>query len=213
MGAYNRALNRPALSIHLLAVVVLAAASSFLPSAFTGHASAAEAAVPVSRLPVATSDSASTGALGASLGSVVSFSSLIAEGLARPVVHPSSKSKKTTSAKPSVQEHKTQSPAAVPRRSPVSTRPASSEQAGYGCSYAIAYLRAHAAPGFSFECPGYADGHQAMTCINIAGLCPGSKLIAISTPCSAAYMNEASNSWVLLGLKDAPIDPYGYCHS
>ncbi len=82
----------------------------------------------------------------------------------------------------------------------------------YGCGPAISYLSAHAAPGFHFECPGYALGHQAMTCINVAGVCPGSHLIVISDPCQAAYMNEASNSWVLEGLRHAPIDPYGYCH-
>ena len=82
---------------------------------------------------------------------------------------------------------------------------------GYGCAAALAYLQAHAAPGFSFECPGYAQGHQAMTCDNVAGVCPGAKLIAISVPCAAAYMNEASNSWVVTGQSDAPIDPYGYC--
>jgi hypothetical protein len=89
--------------------------------------------------------------------------------------------------------------------------PAPAQTSGYGCGYALAYLRAHAAPGFTFECPGYAEGHQAMTCINTAGVCPGENLIAISTPCRAAYMNEASNSWVLTGKSDAPIDPYGYC--
>jgi len=81
----------------------------------------------------------------------------------------------------------------------------------YGCGPALAYLASHAAPGFSFECPGYADGRQAMTCINIAGLCPGERLIAIAVPCAAAYMNEASNSWVLIHESSAPIDPYGYC--
>jgi hypothetical protein len=51
-----------------------------------------------------------------------------------------------------------------------------------------------------------------MTCVNVAGVCPGADLITITVPCPAAYMNEASNSWVLLGLRKAPIDPYGYCH-
>jgi hypothetical protein len=81
----------------------------------------------------------------------------------------------------------------------------------YGCGAALAYLQAHAAPGFKFECPGWADGEQAMTCINMAGICPGTMIITISTPCAAAYMNEASNSWVLTGKSDARIDPYGYC--
>ena len=83
---------------------------------------------------------------------------------------------------------------------------------GYGCAPALAYLQAHAAPGFTFECPGWTDGHQAMTCDNVAGICPGAKVIAIATPCPAAYMNEASNSWVVLGESNAALDPYGYCH-
>lgn len=96
-------------------------------------------------------------------------------------------------------------------RPPVTTA-TTTAASGYGCSYALAYLVTHAAPGFQFECPGYALGHQAMTCLNEPGVCPGGKLIAIHDPCPAAYMNEASNSWVVLGLRDAPIDPYGYCH-
>jgi hypothetical protein len=52
-----------------------------------------------------------------------------------------------------------------------------------------------------------------MTCINEAGVCPNENLIAIADPCAVAYMNEASNSWVLTGASDAPIDPYGACSS
>ena len=59
-------------------------------------------------------------------------------------------------------------------------------------------------------CPGWALGHQAMTCVNTPA-CPGQRLIVIAVPCRAAYMNEASNSWVVLGLSGAPIDPYGFC--
>jgi hypothetical protein len=101
-------------------------------------------------------------------------------------------------------------PAAVVPIPVISTSPGST--GSYGCGAALSYLSTHAAPGFRFECPGYALGHQAMTCVNVAGVCPGSHLIVISDPCSAAYMNEASNSWVLEGLRQAPIDPYGYCH-
>ena len=50
-----------------------------------------------------------------------------------------------------------------------------------------------------------------MTCINVAGVCPGEKLIVITVPCKAAYMNEASNSYSVQGLTNTPIDPYGYC--
>jgi hypothetical protein len=35
---------------------------------------------------------------------------------------------------------------------------------GSGCASARAWLAGHSAPGFRFECPGYALGHQAMTC-------------------------------------------------
>jgi hypothetical protein len=83
---------------------------------------------------------------------------------------------------------------------------------GYGCGPALAYLAAHAAPGYRLECPGYAFGNQAMTCAYHAPQCPDEKIIAIAVPCPAAYMNEASNSWVIDGRRSGPIDPYGYCH-
>ncbi|HET9731217.1 MAG TPA: hypothetical protein VFP54_00955 [Acidimicrobiales bacterium] len=83
--------------------------------------------------------------------------------------------------------------------------------AGWSCAAALAYLAAHAAPGFTFVCPGYALGHQAMTCVNVAGVCPGTKLITISVVCPASYMNEAHNSWIIAGLATGSIDPYGYC--
>jgi hypothetical protein len=94
-----------------------------------------------------------------------------------------------------------------------STTPAAPALAGADtCGAALAYLGAHSAPGFQYECPGYALGHQAMTCIDVAGVCPGAKLIVISDVCPASYMNEAHNSWVLSGLSSGSIDPYGYCH-
>lgn len=94
-----------------------------------------------------------------------------------------------------------------------STVPAAAPLAGSNtCGAALAYLAAHSAPGFRFECPGYALGHQAMTCINVAGVCPGEELIVISVVCPASYMNEAHNSWIEAGLAQGAIDPYGYCH-
>lgn len=81
----------------------------------------------------------------------------------------------------------------------------------WGCGAALAYLQAYAAKGFTFECPGYAEGQEAMTCLRVAGVCPTSAVIAISDPCPQAYMNETSNSYVILGLADTPIDPYGPC--
>ncbi|HLI55202.1 MAG TPA: hypothetical protein VKU88_12810 [Acidimicrobiales bacterium] len=101
--------------------------------------------------------------------------------------------------------------AAVRPAQPSQTVTAADE--GYGCAAALAYLAANAAPGFHFECPGYSLGHQAMTCINVAGVCPGTELIVITIPCRAAYMNEAHNSWVLAGLRPGTIDPYGYCQT
>jgi hypothetical protein len=80
-----------------------------------------------------------------------------------------------------------------------------------GCAAALAYLRVHAAPGFTLSCPGFAYGHQAMTCNHNPQVCPRSREIVIADPCPAAYMNEASNSWVLLGLSSDRIDPYGVC--
>jgi hypothetical protein len=81
----------------------------------------------------------------------------------------------------------------------------------WGCAAALAYLYAYAHPGFTIECPGNALGHEGMTCLNQPGVCPGEAIIAVADPCPAAYMNEASNSWVLEGDSTAPIDPYGVC--
>ena len=82
-----------------------------------------------------------------------------------------------------------------------------------GCPAAVRYLDAYAAPGFTVECPGNALGHQAMTCVDHAPVCPETKIIAIADACPNAYMNEASNSWVETGRSDARLDPYGPCPS
>lgn len=104
-------------------------------------------------------------------------------------------------------------PPPAPAPAPSDALPAKGQATASGCAAAIAYLSAYSAPGFTFECPGYALGHQAMTCINEPGVCDNENLITIADPCAAAYMNEASNSWVLTGASDAPIDPYGACSS
>lgn len=81
-----------------------------------------------------------------------------------------------------------------------------------GCGAALAYLAAHAAPGFVVSCPHPDGGYQATTtCVDAPQCEAGTAFIWIEDPCPAAYMNEASNSWVLIGASDAPIDPYGYC--
>jgi hypothetical protein len=90
--------------------------------------------------------------------------------------------------------------------------PVAGEATGYGCNAALAYLTAYAAPGFWLVCPADARGHQAMTaCQSGSSPCSILRIIVIADPCPAAYMNEASNSWVLLGDSDAPLDPYGAC--
>jgi hypothetical protein len=86
------------------------------------------------------------------------------------------------------------------------------EATAYGCNAALAYLSAYAAPGFWLVCPGIARGHQAETvCQSGASPCDIMRIIVIADPCPNAYMNEASNSWVMIGASDAPIDPYGSC--
>jgi hypothetical protein len=76
----------------------------------------------------------------------------------------------------------------------------------------MAYLSAYAAPGFWVECPGDAGGHQAATeCRSRTFPCDVERLIVIADPCPAAYMNEASNSWFMIGQANLPIDPYGDC--
>ena len=90
----------------------------------------------------------------------------------------------------------------------LTTPPAPFPNQGYGCRAALAYLALYANPAFGFECPGWAQGHQAMTCLNIPGVCAGEDLIVIATPCPAAFENEAWNSWHLY---TGPIDPYGSC--
>lgn len=104
--------------------------------------------------------------------------------------------------------------AATPRPSagPVAAAaPATPAEPAYGCAAALAWLASHSAPGFQFVCPGNALGHEAMTCVNVRGLCPGERLITIADPCPAAYMNEASNSWVQTHLRAGRLDPYGAC--
>jgi hypothetical protein len=89
--------------------------------------------------------------------------------------------------------------------------PTVGQATAWGCGAALAYLQTYAAKGFTLECPGYAEGREAMTCMNQAGACPGTSVIAISDPCPQAYMNEASNSYVILGVAETPIDPFGAC--
>ncbi len=103
-------------------------------------------------------------------------------------------------------------PAASTPTTAVDAPPAIGRATAWGCAAARAYLDAYAAPGFSIECPGYSQGHEATTlCVSLHSPCDEQREITIAEPCPEAYMNEASNSWVLLGSSGAPIDPYGQC--
>jgi hypothetical protein len=95
----------------------------------------------------------------------------------------------------------------------------------WDCTAALAYLQAYAAPGFALDCPGYAEGHEAMTCLHGTPQYPDACLngpeIAISDACPEAYMNESANSWLLtgqtateqakFGVSYDSIDPFGAC--
>lgn len=77
------------------------------------------------------------------------------------------------------------------------------------CADALAYLAAHQAPGFADTCAdGSALGHLGYTCANVAGRCAGQRFIRIACPAPFVYMNEAHNSWVVIGERSG-IDPYG----
>jgi hypothetical protein len=147
---------------------------------------------------------------------------------AAPVVRSSSVST-TPAATPAVlvATPPTPSPPAVPAPAPAPAPavPAYGQATVWGCPAALAYLQAYAAPGFALDCPGDAQGHEAMTCIHgtpqYPDACPDGPTIAISDPCPQAYMNEAANSWNLtgqlaveqqkFGVSYAAIDPFGAC--
>ena len=77
------------------------------------------------------------------------------------------------------------------------------------CAEALAYLAAHQAPGFTDSCfDGSAFGHLGVTCVNQPGMCTGQRIIRIACPAPFVYMNEAHNSWTLIGARTG-IDPYG----
>ena len=103
--------------------------------------------------------------------------------------------------------------------------PAIGQATAWGCAAALAYLQTYAAPGFALDCPGYAEGHEAMTCVYdtpaYPDACPNGPTIDISDACPQAYMNESANSWNLtgqlsteqqnFGVSYSEIDPFGPC--
>jgi hypothetical protein len=195
---------------HLLVVLLVAAIAAVFPVSIATHAAASQAPAPRAVPSVHLYGSAP-------------IASQSGPGRWSPATHvqkvaPAVVTKKVRHAHVAVQRHTTPTTSPVVQAVQAVQAPAAQPSVsaavsdGYGCSAALAYLAKHAAPGFTFECPGYSEGHQAMTCMNVAGVCPGVNLITISVPCAAAYMNESSNSWVLSGKSNAPIDPYGYCN-
>lgn len=96
---------------------------------------------------------------------------------------------------------------AVLASSPVAVAPAAFTTT---CADALAYLAAHQAPGFVDSCAdGSAQGHLGYTCADTPGRCAGRRFIRIACPAPFVYMNEAHNSWVVIGQRSGPIDPYG----
>lgn len=102
--------------------------------------------------------------------------------------------------------------------------PAQGQAATWGCDAALAYLRAYADPIFALRCPGYAYGKAAITCFGgwsgVDACAPNQFLIVVQVPCPVAYMNEASNSWVVAAeagaasdpaKSTAHLDPFGSC--
>jgi hypothetical protein len=92
------------------------------------------------------------------------------------------------------------------------------------CAAALAYLAAHAAPGFVASCPHYAGGNAAETVVPPQPVNPNGSVtgeIYISdTNCAIAYENEAANSHGHLVITSAgsyqwvwpaPFDPFGAC--
>ena len=132
-----------------------------------------------------------------------------AAAIVRPVTPPAPPPTTTTAPTPAPVPATTV--AAAPPSGGPDALPPVGQATAWGCGAALAYLQAYAAKGFTLECPGYAEGREAMTCMNQPGACPGTSLIAIADPCPQAYMNEASNSYVITGTAETPIDPFGAC--
>jgi hypothetical protein len=99
----------------------------------------------------------------------------------------------------------------APQAAPVvaTAAPVSRRAVAGSCAEALAYLAAHQAPGFTDSCAdGSAFGHLGVTCVNQPGMCAGRRIIRIACPAPFVYMNEAHNSWTLIGARTG-IDPYG----
>jgi hypothetical protein len=70
------------------------------------------------------------------------------------------------------------------------------------CATAIAAVEGRGlspAAGFVVICPGFALGHEGMTCMHEPGICPGTEEIVIHDPEPFVVANEFENSRILAG--------------
>lgn len=93
-----------------------------------------------------------------------------------------------------------------PAPAPVARTAAAAQQAvppaAATCGSVIQAVEArglYPAPGFVVICPGYALGHEGMTCLDVAGVCPGSAEIVIHYVQAFVVANEFENSRILSG--------------
>jgi hypothetical protein len=119
----------------------------------------------------------------------------------------------STAARPSVTA--TSGPPSIP----VSAPAAAAAPPASPCAASIAAVEGRGlfpAPGFVVVCPGYALGHEGMTCLNVAGICPGGREIVIHDPQPYVVANEFENSRILsgaparCGVIDCGGSAYGY---
>jgi hypothetical protein len=109
-------------------------------------------------------------------------------------------------ASPATASPATTSPAAARAARAVATpaRPAavSPTAPASPCASAIAAVEGRGlfpAAGFVVVCPGFALGHEGMTCMNVAGVCPGGREIVIHDPVPFVVANEFENSRIFSG--------------
>jgi hypothetical protein len=115
----------------------------------------------------------------------------------------------TTTTVPTAPPPTTTATTAAPAPLVATAAPASGPAISGSCAEALAYLAAHQAPGFTDSCgDGSAFGHLGVTCVNQPGMCEGQRYVRIACPAPFVYMNEAHNSWTLIGARSG-IDPYG----
>ncbi|MEO6469572.1 MAG: hypothetical protein ABIP21_10770 [Acidimicrobiia bacterium] len=131
--------------------------------------------------------------------------------LARAIVRrPAPTSSPTTTATPTVSAPSPATTSTIVPPAPTLPGTSAAPAVTTTCADALAYLAAHAAPGFVSSCgPGIAMGRYGYACWNVAPQCgDGGRVIHIACPAPFVYQNEAHNSWALIGQRSGT-DPYG----